>query len=187
MKKRIFRIIVQVVGWAAVAGLLGSLLFLPASVNQKHPVDTPRGAVFWFFYSVSCFVLGWSLVFLLRGKRNDTEKQPEPDRIKIFLSKFPLPVLLIPPAICLLLNALWLLYLSNSSAFDFVILFMAFSFLLCLPIICIGLFLVGASIAAVVNKKREPWLLGFSISYLVSAVFTFGIVAIFFVGITGGV
>ena len=185
--KNVFRILAKTVGWIAVAGLLGSLFFLPSSVYQKFPVDTVRGATFWFLYSIFCFVPAWFLVFVLRGKRENAGELTETDPIKSFLYKFPFPVLLIFPTVCLLLNALWILYLLNRAASDFVLLVTAFSFLLYLPIVCIGLFLVGASIAAVVNKKSKPWLLAFSIFYLISTIFTLGIAAHFFVGITGGV
>lgn len=193
MKKRIFRIIVQVVGWAAVAGLLVPLLFIHSSVYQKHPVDTPRGAVFWFVFTTISFGLAWVIVFLLRGKRKNITAPMKADRVRTFLFHLPYPVFLAPLILLQLLNARWFLHFCDlpSSGFlrlilDIVAVGSFISMLSTFYLVLFSIVTVFLAVIATACKKSEPWFLGFCLAYFVSVLFVLLVAMRFLIGITGG-
>ena len=191
MKNRGFRILLQVVGWAAVAALLTWIYFAPGSVQSS--IDTLPGATFWFVSTTVSFGLAWVIVFLLRGKRKHTADPTEDDRVRTFLFQLPYPVFLAPLALCQLLNARWCVYFADvpSSGFvelisDVAIFGWFFTLLAMIYLILVSLVAAILAVIAAVCKKCEPWHLGFFLTYFVSVLSVSGMSATFMVGITGG-
>ena len=199
MKNRGFRILLQVVGWAAVAALLVLPLtpfigLLPFAFGSWSTV----GGLLAFGVPLFCALLAWGIVFLLRRKPDESNcavaqaQKPEQPKKRIILAKIPYSLSII---LVLLPQLMSLILISTREIPSSVIgnIMAVFVAGHCLIGTGLSIFAVAVGIAFLVvafgscKQERAFWPFGFALSLSTSGVCVFLYQISFLVLWTGGV